>query len=157
MCLQIQNSRHLAILSCGDSGRWRRSIVSARCFSSCRSDHMSGVWMHIAAISSTCRLGTWTSRLVGSHFRLPSLAYRQPAGLRQHHMLLWTGIFGRAYEKRRCQYERVRFLLWHWRQPSTRNTRVPLLAERSMPIHRLTYHEVESTRKSGLSTTSSPP
>ena len=53
MCLQIQSSRYLAILSCGDSGRWMRRIVSARGFSSCQSDHTSGVWIHMAAINST--------------------------------------------------------------------------------------------------------
>ena len=37
--------------------RWRRRIVSARGFSSCRSDHMSGVWIYMAAISSTMQ--TW--------------------------------------------------------------------------------------------------
>ena len=54
---QIQTSRHLAIRFCGHSGRRNRRIVSALGFSSYRSDHMSAVWIHMAATSSTMQ--TW--------------------------------------------------------------------------------------------------
>ena len=77
---------HLAILSCGDSARWRKRIVSALGFSSCRSDHMSGVWIHMAATSSTMQ--TWhldhaTPRLTfPSSFTCAPPNYLAPTALR---------------------------------------------------------------------------
>ena len=51
-CCRIQSFQHLVIRFCGDSGRWKSRIVSARGFSSCPSVHMSGVWIHMAATST---------------------------------------------------------------------------------------------------------
>ena len=58
---------HFAIRFCGDLVRWRSRIVSARGFSSCRSDHMSGVWIHMAAASSIMQTLQWGPRDTTAH------------------------------------------------------------------------------------------
>ena len=61
-CSRVQNFQHLVIRFCGDFVRWKSSTVSALGSSSCSSAHTSGVWIHMAAASSTMQ--RWASDLV---------------------------------------------------------------------------------------------
>ena len=58
-CLQMLNSQHLAIHSCGDLVHWRSRIVNPLGFSSCQSVLMSGVCIHMAATSLTMLRLAW--------------------------------------------------------------------------------------------------
>ena len=56
MCSQTQSFRLQATLSSRGLLRWRTSIASAHGFSSCRSAHMNGVWIHMAATKTTMQI-----------------------------------------------------------------------------------------------------
>ena len=53
MCSRIWGFQHLVIRFCGDLVRWKSKTVSALGSSSCPSDRMSGVWIHMAATGLT--------------------------------------------------------------------------------------------------------
>ena len=59
MYLQMLNSQHLAIHSCGDLVHWKSRIVNVLGFSSCQSVLTSGVCIHITATSLTMLRLAW--------------------------------------------------------------------------------------------------
>ena len=56
MCSQTQSFRLLVTRSCGVLVLWKIRTTSAPGFSSCRSAHMNGVWIHLLAMSSTMQI-----------------------------------------------------------------------------------------------------